>query len=158
MNNNMVMVKSASDFTVVINIPELQLKRIWRKRGAEFPIDRQILFQAYYNPAVETLFKEGTLYTNDKEFLRDVGLIIEVEDEPIAPMTEQRLLRLIKNMPYAELPAELEKLSFGQIQELIDYAVKNYKILQMDRIDLFSKISGTNVMKAIEHYKIATEG
>ena len=46
MENNMVMVKSASDFTLVVNIPDIPLHRTWKKRGAQFPIDRKTLLQA----------------------------------------------------------------------------------------------------------------
>ena len=77
MENNMIMVKSASDFTLVVNIPDIPLHRTWKKRGAQFPIERKTLIQAYYDPSVEALFKEGMLTTNDVEFLKEVGLIEE---------------------------------------------------------------------------------
>jgi hypothetical protein len=79
MMNNMVKVISASNSLVVINIPHLPLHRVWRKKGASYPIERTMLIQAYYDPSVEFLFKEGLLYTDDKEFLEEVGLI-EVDE------------------------------------------------------------------------------
>ena len=111
MENNMVMVKSASDFTLVVNIPDIPLHRTWKKRGAQFPIDRKILLQAYYDPSVEALFREGMLTTNDVEFLKEVGLIEEDGTANVVVLTEQQMLRLIKLMPVAELKAELVKLS-----------------------------------------------
>ena len=155
-NNSMIMVTSASDHTLVINIPELALHKTWKKRGAKYPIDRKIMFQAFYDPAVEGLFRDGKLTTNDVEFLKDIGLIEESASEIIS-LTEAYLTRLIKTMPVAEVGKELEKLSFSQREELANYAVSHYKELQMDRIDILSKATGKNIMKAIEHHRKAEE-
>ena len=153
---NMVNVKSASNFTVVINVPDLSLKRVWKKKGASFPIDRKVLFQAYYDPAVETLFKEGMLVTNDVEFLKEVGLI-ETEEDMIVELTDTYLRRLVKAMPLAELKVELTKLTRNQLTELGDYAIEHNTELGMDRIDILSKATGKNILKAIEHQKSAME-
>jgi hypothetical protein len=157
MENNMIMVTSASDFTLVVNVPEIQLHKTWKKRGAKYPIERKTLVQAYYDPAVEALFKEGMLTTNDVEFLKEVGLMEEDGTANVVVLTEALLNRLIKLMPIAEVKSELSKLSRTQLEELADYAVAHYKDLQMDRIDLLSKVTGKNIMKAIEHYRKAQE-
>lgn len=157
MENNMVMVKSASDFTLVVNIPDIPLHRTWKKRGAQFPIDRKILLQAYYDPSVEALFREGMLTTNDVEFLKEVGLIEEDGTANVVVLTEQQMLRLIKLMPVAELKAELAKLSRTQLNELAEYAISNYTNLAMDRIDILTAATGKNIMKAIEHHRKAQE-
>lgn len=157
MENNMVMVKSASDFTLVVNIPDIPLHRTWKKRGAQFPIDRKILLQAYYDPSVEALFREGMLTTNDVEFLKEVGLIEEDGTANVVVLTEQQMLRLIKLMPVAELKAELVKLSRTQLNELAEYAISNYTNLAMDRIDILTAATGKNIMKAIEHHRKAQE-
>lgn len=157
MDNNMIMVKSASDFTIVVNVPEIQLHRTWKKRGAQYPIDRKLLIQAYYDPGVEALFREGMLTVNDVEFLREVGLIEEDGTNVVTPLTEAMVIRLIKNMPLVEFKMELKKLSRTQLEELADYAVEHYTDLQMDRIDILSAATGKNIMKAIEHYRRAQE-
>ena len=157
MENNMIMVKSASDFTLVVNIPDIPLHRTWKKRGAQFPIDRKILLQAYYDPSVEALFREGMLTTNDVEFLKEVGLIEEDGTENVVTLTEQQMLRFIKLMPVAELSTELKKLSRTQLSELAEYAISNYKNLNMDRIDILTAATGKNIMKAIEHHRKAQE-
>lgn len=157
MENNMIMVKSASDFTLVVNIPDIPLHRTWKKRGAQFPIDRKTLIQAYYDPSVEALFKEGMLTTNDVEFLKEVGLMEEDGTANVVVLSDQMMLRLIKNMPVAELPSELKKLSHSQLEELAEYAVANYKDLNLDRVDILTKATGKNIMKAIEHHRKAQE-
>ena len=157
MDNNMVMVTSASDFTLVINVPDIPLRKSWNRRGAKLPIDRKALLQAYYDPSVEALFKEGMLTTNDVEFLKDVGLMEEDGTTEIVTLTDAFLTRLIKTMPAAEVKMALAKLSRSQLEELADYAVEHYTELQMDRIDILSKATGKNIMKAIEHYRKAQE-
>lgn len=157
MENNMIMVTSASDFTIVVNIPDIPLHRSWKKRGAKFPIDRKILLQAYYDPSVESLFKEGMLTTNDVEFLKEVGLMEEDGTANVTILTDALLTRLIRTMPVAEVKKELTKLSRTQLEELADYAIEHYTELQMDRIDILSNATGKNIMKAIEHYRKAQE-
>lgn len=159
MENNFVMVKSASDWTLVINVPHLNLRRVWTKRGQQFPIDRSSLIQAYYDPSVEALFKDGSLIVNDVEFLREVGLLDETTQKSVVyELTDAMKARMIKVMPLVEVKKELEKMSYAQVQELADYAVEHYTDLMMDRIDLLSKASGKRIMEAIKNYKAAQEG
>jgi hypothetical protein len=157
MSNNMIMVKSASDYTIVVNVPDIPLHRVWKKRGAQYPIERNVLLQAYYTPHVESLFKNGRLTTNDTEFLKEVGLIEEDGTATVTPLTDAMLNRLIKNMPLAEVKLELTKLNHAQLDELADYAIEHYTDLQMDRIDILTKATGKNIMKAIEHFRKSQE-
>lgn len=159
MENNMIKVKSASDWTLVVSIPYLSLHRRWEKRGQVHLIDRQTMIQAYYDASVESLISTGALIVEDVEFLRSVGLLDEETKKSVVyELTDAMKTRLIKVMPLQEVAAELQKMSSLQISELADYAITNYTDLKMDRIDLLSKASGKNIMKAIELYRAAQEG
>jgi hypothetical protein len=139
MDNNFVMVKSASDWTVVVDVPHLNLHRVWTKQGQQYPIDRSALIQAYYTPAVEALFRKGRLVTSDVEFLREVGLLDEeTKKSVIYELTDKKKASLIKTMPLWEVKQELSKMTHAQIEELADYAIIHYQDLVMDRIDLLS--------------------
>lgn len=157
MENNFVMVRSASDWTLVMDVPHLNLHRVWTKRGQKFPIERSALMQAYYRPAVEQLFREGSLITDDRDFLREVGLLDENEESIVYELTETMKTRLIKLMPLIEVRNELAKMSASQIEELANYAITHYQDLVMDRIDLLSKASGKDLMVAIRNYRAAME-
>lgn len=157
MNNNFVMVRSASDWTLVIDVPHLNLHRVWTKRGQKYPIDRDALLQAYYRPAVEALFREGALIVDDKDFLREVGLLNEKEEPVVYELTDTMKNRLIKLMPPAEVKKELAKMSKSQIVEVADYAIMNYENLQMDRIDILAKASGKDILASIRNYRAAQE-
>ena len=157
MENKFVVVRSARNCTLVVNVPSLMLHRVWNKKGAFYPIDRDVLFQAYYDPAVETLFKEGSLYTDDVEFLKAVGLMDEENVAEVTPLTDAYLGRLIKFMPLVEVKQELKKMTAGQLDEIANYAVEHYQDLSMDRIDLLTKATGKNIMNAINHLRKAQE-
>ena len=157
-NNDIIYVKSASDSILVINIPHIPMIKTWKKRGTKFPVKRMDLIQAYYDPSVETLFKQGLLVTDDKEFLVAVGLMDDEGKTEVVELTEAYMIRLIKNMPMAEFKNEVKKLSQYQIEELVDYAVYHYTDLSMDRIDILSKISRKDIMRSIQNHRAAQEG
>lgn len=158
MNNNFVMVRSASDWTLVVNVPHLNLHRTWTKRGQQYPIERSVLLQAYYDSAVEGLFRSGSLIVDDKDFLREVGLLNEDEQPIIYELTDNMKNRIIKLMPLSEVKKELVKMSRAQLEELGDYAVLHYQDLVMDRVDLLSKATGRNILASIKNYKDSMEG
>lgn len=155
---NMIYVTSASDHTLVMFVPELQLSKTWNKKGQKYPIARETLVQAYYNPAVEYLFKQGLLTVDDDEFLKEVGLMTEDGEREVILLTAELENRMIKLMPLGDLKIQLKKLTQTQLIELAEYAVAHYQELKMDRIDLLTKATGKNILKSIENLKAAQEG
>ena len=154
---NMVYVTSASDRTLVVFVPELNLHKVWTKKGQRYPIAHETLVQAYYNPSVEFLFKEGLLTTNDTEFLKEVGLMSEDGEPEVIALTEDLEIRMIKHMPLVDLKANLAKLTKAQLIDLAEYAVSHYTDLKLDRIDILTKATGKDILKAINNYKAAQE-
>ena len=154
---DMVYVTSASDRTLVMFVPELSLSKTWNKRGQRYPIPRETLIQAYYNPSVEYLFKQGLVTTNDVEFLKYVGLMTEDNEIEVVPLTEELEMRMIKHMPIADLKVNLAKLTATQLSELAEFAVSHYSELKLDRVDLLTKVTRKDISKAIENYKAGQE-
>ena len=153
---NMIKVRSASDFTLVINAPEIPLVKTWSKRGAIYPIDKDVLIQAYYSTSLEELVRKGLLVIEDKEFLVEVGLA-EEENVMAIELTPALKEKCISTMPVWELEKTLSQLSEYQISELAEYAIANHTKMKMDRIELLNKASHKNILKAIELYKAAQE-
>ena len=154
---NTVYVTSASTHIVVMHIPEMMISKTWTKRGQKYPFDFEQLVQAYYNPSVEYLFKEGLLTTDNKDFLKQVGLMDSEDNSSVVELSEALLGRLIKHMPIAELKKTLPTLSHTQLNELGEYAVEHYKELDLGRVDILTKVTGKDILKAIENYKKAQE-
>ena len=156
MKEGMITVESCSDRTLVIY--NQYVNKTWLKKGQKLYVDRDALEQAYYDPAVEYLFRQGLLGTDDKTFMEDVGLIEAGAEEPVVIKLNENLLnRLIKLMPLADFKEEIKKLTKAQIEELADYAIEHYTDLKNDRIDVLSKITGKDILRAISNYKDSKE-
>ena len=153
---DMIKVRSASDATVVVSSPSTMMNKTWNKRNSFHLIPRDTLLQTYYNSCLERLVNKGILIIEDKEFLREVGLLDE-EAPVVIELTETIMKKAISAMPLWEFEQTLGKLSNHQISDLANYAVQHYAELKMDRIELLGKASGKNILKAIELYRAAQE-
>jgi hypothetical protein len=153
---DMIKVRSASDATVVVSSPSTMMNKTWNKRNSFHFIPRDTLLQTYYNSCLERLVTKGILVIEDKEFLREVGLLDE-ETPVIMELTETVMKKAISAMPLWEFEQTLGKLSNHQISDLANYAVQHYAELKMDRIEILGKASGKNILKAIELYRAAQE-
>lgn len=154
---DMIKVRSASDATVIVNSPSTMMCKRWYKRNSFHLIPKDTLLQTYYNSCLESLVKKGVLIVEDKEFLREVGLLIDDETSMVMELTEAMMQKAISVMPLWELEQTLRKLSKHQIGDLADYAIQHYSELKMDRIEILGKASGKNILKAIELYRAAQE-
>ena len=155
---DMIKVRSATDATVSLFDPTIPLRKTWEKRGAIIPIERDKLIQAFYNSSLDACLRNGTLVIEDKQFLYEIGFISDMADTvPVFEMTKALMDKMIGTMPLWEVEKNLKALSNAQIAELAEYAVANYTNLKMDRIELLTKYSGKNILKAIELYRAAQE-
>lgn len=158
MKENLISVESTSNSTIVINVPDLKLHRTFNKRGAKILVDRDTLEQAYFDPSVEFLIRNGYIVIHDKQFLIDMGIIPdEQSDSPIVVLDENMLNRLIKSMPLHETIETLKKLTTAQLHDLGDYAVEHYSDLKMEKLEVLTKATGKDLLNAIKNYKDAQE-
>ena len=153
---DMIKVRSASDATVVVSSPSTMMNKTWNKRNSFHLVPRDVLLQTYYNSCLERLVTKGILVIDDKDFLREVGLL-EDETPIVMELTEAIMKKAISAMPLWEFEQTLGKLSNHQINDLANYAVQHYAELKMDRIEILGKASGKNILKAIELYKASQE-
>ena len=156
---DMVKIRSTTDSTVSLYDPTIPVRKVFEKRGAVAVVEKDKLIQMYFNSSLEGALRKGILVIDDKDFLYEVGYITD-GDEQVEhfELTPTLMKRCIGVMPLTELTATMKKMSAHQIQALADYAVLNHTELRMDRIDLLSKVSGKNILKAIELHKADQEG
>ena len=155
---DMIKIRSATDSTVSLFNSMIPIRKVWSKRGAIVPIEKDKAIQLYYNSSLERALRAGILVIDDKEFLYEVGFYSSKEDEAnIIELTPVLMEKCISAMPVWELEKTVAKLSSNQVAELAEFAITNYAKLKMDRIDFLSKISGKNILKAIELYKASQE-
>jgi len=151
MKENQVMVESCADCTISLDAPEFHISRVWSKRGAKYPFDRELLEQLFYQPGIEALFFQGYLKCNDKEFMKDMGLMSEDETPVVVELTDVFMKRMIGVMPMKEFKDNLAKLQPNQIMDLTDYAIEHSSDLKIDKAEILSKMTGKQVMRAIEY-------
>ena len=156
---DMVKIRSTTDGTISLYDPTIPVRKVFERRGAVAIVEKDKLIQMYFNSSLEGALRGGLLAIDDKEFLYEVGYITE-KDEKVEQLdlTPALMKRCIGVMPIAELSSLLKKMSVAQVQELADFAVLNHTELRMDRIDLLSKASGKNILKAIELHRADQEG
>lgn len=150
MENKRIEVTSTVDATVVMNVPELLIRRVWPRKGAKLSIKFSELSEAIYNPGVENLFRSGALYIEDMDIKIALGLEPEGAEKPqnIIVLTPAQQTRYLKVAPIHELKTALEKLSTDQVRELA-YTAIEIKITDMAKADLLKEHSGIDVVQAI---------
>lgn len=155
MKEGFITVVSAGDATLVINVPDMAFKKVWPRRDTKLIIERDKLEEAfYYSPTVEFFFRSGLLYTTDKQFLQDVGLMDDDDKlDACPPLTVAEMEEMLGKMTLPLLKKKLATLSEPQLENLGDFAVEHSDLLKMDRIDLLSQVTGKNIAKVIENSK-----
>lgn len=149
--NQPVMIESLTKGSVSIRIPDLNLKRVWEKKGAKKPIEFGILQQAIYDPGVEYMFTQGILGIDDLDIKIALGLEPEGATQPvnIIILTDKEREKLWREASKDEFLAQLKKLSNEQMQQLADYAISN-EIMNMDKSNMLKKAIGTDIISAIK--------
>lgn len=155
---DMIKITSNTDTTVSLYDPMIPVRKSFNKKGAVAMIEKDKLIQLYYTSDLEAAMRAGLLVITDRDFLIEVGYITEENEKAeVVELTPAFMKRCIGVMPLAELTSELKKMSTYQIQELVEFAIVNNKDLRMDRIELLGKVSGKNILKAIELLKAEQE-
>lgn len=146
-----IRIKNMTNSRCGINIPELRLKRTWERKNAIREIDFDTLQQAIYYPGVEYMFTQGILYIDDMDAKIALGLEEEGSVEPtqIIVLTEAQKDRYLKNLPINEFKIEVKKLSWEQLQDLVDYAIEK-EYADMDKCDFLKSLTQIDIIRAIQ--------
>lgn len=153
MENKQVFLTSTSKGYVIINIPDLHLKRIWEKRGAKKPIAFDILQQAIYDPSVDYLLSQGILIIDDMDTKIALGLESEEAKESgqvnIVALTENDMERYLTVMPIYEFKEKIKELKKEQVFALVDYAIE-HELTNMEKADLLKEYTEIDIIKAVQ--------
>ena len=151
MDDKYVVVTSMINGRVGLVVPHLRLNRVFPRKGTKVNLDKEILREAFYEPGVEYMFRQGILYIDDMPLKIELGLEEEGTEVPTAvtELNDKYLNRVAKLMPIMEMKQVIEKMNENQRQELIDYIIKQSDI-SFDRLEAVKKITGIDVIKIIE--------
>ena len=154
-----VKVISQFDGRCGIDNTDLHISRRWPARGSVITFDREVIEELMYDEAFKNMVEDGTLYIDDLELKKELGIEPEDAETPtIIYLDNKELERFWKNMPLAQFKAEVKKLKKAQIESLVDYAINNGEDGSIPKANYLTEISGRNVLKSIELMKSAQEG
>jgi hypothetical protein len=153
MENKQVFLTSTSKGYVVINVPDLHLKRIWERKGAKKPIAFDVLQQAIYDPGVEYLLTQGILLIDDLDVKIALGLeepeVKETKQPAIVALTDSEMERYMTVMPVFEFREKVKELKKEQIFALVDYAIE-HELTSMEKSDILKGYTEIDIIKAVQ--------
>ena len=159
MANDKIVIKSGINGTVIIDLPNFNFHRELIGKDSRFTMSRDMLTEAMYDYGFQQMVETGTLFIEDMDFKKEVGLEPEDATEPVnhIELTDQYLKRLISLMPLAEFKEAIKKLSSTQKDELVRYAVVHNADFKFDRLEELNNACHVNFLKMVELHKQSEE-
>ena len=147
-----VVITNMVNAQVGINLPDIHFKHTWEKRGDKFTVSHEIFEAMMYNNGARNIFAEGILYTEDMEVKKEFGLEPEDAEEPvnIIVLNEAQMKRYLTVMPYRDFKENLEKVSQESLLLLVQYAIDNKIMADIEKINYLRDKTGISILKAIE--------
>lgn len=142
-----------------IDNSDLHISRRWPARGASVMLDKEVIEELMYDDAFRNMVQDGTLYIEDFELKKELGIEPEDAETPtIIYLNDKELERFWKNMPLAQFKIEVKKLKKAQIDSLADYAIAHGDEGSIPKANFLTEISGRNILKGIELKRSIQEG
>lgn len=152
-----VYLKNLINSIVVIDVPDLHLKRVWERKGARKPIELNVLKEAIYDPSVEYLLWNGILEIEDKDVRREIGLEGgEESPETYLVPTDAEMKRYLTVMPIYEFKELVAKMNIEQIQAIVAFAIEN-DLVDYDKDEVLKHYTQIDIINAVR-LKKADEG
>ena len=147
-----VVITNMVNAQVGINLPDIHFKHTWEKRGDKFTVSHEIFEAMMYNNGARNIFAEGILYTEDMEVKKEFGLEPEDAEEPvnIIVLNEAQMKRYLTVMPFRDFKENLEKVSQEQLLLLVQYAIDNKIMADIEKINYLRDKTNISILKAIE--------
>lgn len=150
MNIRMVRLRSTDPGTVVIHEAAYGIHREFSGMGAIQQIPFDTIEQLLWQPGFKYMIDSGMLYIDDMQDKIDLGLEEPDTKVPtkIKVLNEAQMLTLLKVKPFKEFKEELDTVSIEQINNLVDFAVKN-ELVDSEKDAYLKDITGKDVFQLI---------
>lgn len=153
-----VKVICASNGRCVINSRELNIRRIWRRRGDVVIFSKEDIEKLMYDAAFSNMIREGYLYIEDMDIKKEIGVEPEDAETPTIILLDDKTLdRFWRLMPFAQFKIETKSLTKAQITMLAKYAILHGEDGNIEKANYLSDISGYQILKGIELEKQSKE-
>ena len=154
-----VKIISSFDGRCGIDNSDLHISRRWPARGASVMLDKSIVEELMYDDDFKNMIEDGTLYIEDMEFKKEIGLEPQEATEPtIIFLDDKQLNRYWKVMSLPQFKTEIKKLTKAQLQSLADYAIKHGEDGNIQKANYLTEITGRNILKGIDFQNSVKEG
>ena len=153
MENKQVTLTNTVEAVVGIDVPDLHLKRLWERKGAKKKIPFDVLQEAFYDPSVEYLLREGILYIDDLDVKIALGLEDEDAKEPgaqlkIQLLKDEEINRILTVMPMYEFKEKMKTLTKEQVQAVITYAIE-HEVTSYEKCEFLKEFAGIDIIKTV---------
>lgn len=150
-NSNKVKVISAVSGRVGVTVPQLRFSREWMAQGQVIQIEREVLDELMYDQGFKYMIETGILYIEDMEVKKELGVEPEDATEPenIIVLTDKERDQYMRLLTIKNFKEKVDKLSFEQINELADYAIRN-KIMDLEKSKYIKSKCGKDIIRAIQ--------
>ena len=149
-NSNKVKVISAVSGHVGVTVPQISFRREWMAQGQAILIDREVLNELMYDQGFKYMIETGILYIEDMEVKKELGVEPEDATEPqnVIVLTDKERDQYMRLLTIKNFKEKVDKLSFEQICELADYAIRN-KIMDLEKSKYIKSKCGKDIINAI---------
>lgn len=152
MGNRQVLIESMVNKTVVVpfKMPNYNIKRVWRQKGAKFPIPFDVVEASLWERGFKYLIDQGILYISDLKDKQDLGLEpVEVkEPENIIVLNDMQIHALLKVKSFEDFKETIDNLNKVQVDNVINYAVAK-ELVDVEKCNYLKLISGKDILKDI---------
>ena len=156
-----VTITSNANAYVGIEVPDLHLKRLWERKGAKKTIPFDVLQEAFYDPSVEYLLRQGILVIDDMDVKIALGLEDESAREPgaklnVVVLKDEDIQRLLTVVPIYEFKERVKELPKEQVQNIIDYAVA-HELANFEKSEFLKELTQFDIIRTIQLNREAKE-
>ena len=136
--------------SVSLEVPHLLIRRYFPRKGARVRMAFEELQQAFYEPGVEFLFREGILYIEDMEVKQALGLEPEGAETPqnIVILNDEEKHKALTEMSTPDFKKLFDSLTMEQKLDMADYAIYN-KLTNYTKSEIIRKATQKDILAAI---------
>ena len=146
----MVTLRSTVNYPVNVFSTAYNINRDFTTLGARQVLPFDVVQQLLWDNGFKYMIEHGILYIDDMQTKIDLGL----EEPDTTVPTRIRVLepaqieKLLKQSSYDEFVKEMNGLSVEQLDNIVDYAVKN-NIVDINKSDFLKKYTGRDIVVII---------
>lgn len=146
-----VKLKNMVNKTVGVKISEYNVNKKWTRKGQEIPLPYETVSQLLWHDGFRKMIDRGILYIEDMQDKIDLGLEPDTAKTPenIIVLNEGQMRTLLKVKTFDEFKETVKKLTLTQIRNLVNFAIENELIGDIEKCEYLEELSQSNILKTV---------